>query len=190
MSTSVVKQRRGTVRASITRLSTKLKELEEKSDHISLDLAKGMKQKLESLDAEFRKYHYGLIDLIDEGDEETLLKEQEVLDNHDDEVATLATRIERFIISRSSSDDSNLRRINSRKLSRLEKSVSSILATIDSSSTPVDVCLLRQHEEQLRDLKVELRCISNSIVAMDLDDTDELSVLQAKLERERCLIVD
>ena len=56
------------MRASITRLSTKVKELERKPDPVSLSTADNLSHKLESLDSEFHKYHYNVIDLVDEGD--------------------------------------------------------------------------------------------------------------------------
>ena len=78
---------------SITRLSTHLKDLESKADQpATLDLARQMSQRLESLDSDFKLHHYTLID-----DAETMLKEQDILDGHDDEMATLSTRIERLI---------------------------------------------------------------------------------------------
>ena len=80
------------MRASITRITTKLKDLEDKTDHASTsDLAQGMARKVESLDTEFRKHHFELVDLVD--DEEALSREQEILDDHDDDVAELTTRI-------------------------------------------------------------------------------------------------
>lgn len=82
------------------------------------------------------------------------------------------------------SADSSKRKISSKKLSRLEKNIISIRDTIDSFDEPPDVCLLQQHEEQLRDLKSELGKVSSDLLAMDLDDTDELYRAQSKLENE------
>ena len=84
------------VRASITRLASRLDDLEGKTDQISTrDAAQRMSQKVKELDSEFKTYHYGLIDLVD--DDETLRKEQTVLDEHDDAISLLATRIEHLI---------------------------------------------------------------------------------------------
>ena len=160
MSTSSIRRRRGTVRASITRKATRLKELEGKTDSTSHDLAQGMVRKLESLDSEFHRHHFELLDLVPEGDEDAMAKEQEALDHHDDEVALLAACIKQFIVScssssssSSSSSDSNLCKLASRKLSRLEKSIIVIHDAINATPIPTDACLLRQYEEQLRDLK-------------------------------------
>ena len=83
------KKRRGVARASLTRLTNRLKDLEgESAEHKTLELAQRMSQKLSDLDSEFRTHHHALIDLID--DEDALAKEQEVLDTHDDLVAELS----------------------------------------------------------------------------------------------------
>ena len=105
------------MRASITRLTTKLKDLEGKTEQSStFDLAKGMAQKLELLDVEFHKHHYDLVDLIDDEDETALSQAQETLDDHDDDLATLKARVQQLIVICSSSTDSGQRKITSRKL--------------------------------------------------------------------------
>ena len=66
-------RRRGIVRASITRLATRLSEYEGKTDQPStLDHAHRMSQRLNDLDSEFKCHHYGVVDLID--DEEGVLR--------------------------------------------------------------------------------------------------------------------
>ena len=51
------------------------------------------------------------------------------------------------------------------------------------TSSP-DVCLLRQLEEQLSDIKAELSDVSKSLLTMDVDDSDALCVMQVKLTKE------
>ena len=86
-------KRRGVVRASVTRLRTRLNELERSTDESNrLDSAKQMLSKLESLDNDFKKQHFATVDLV-EG-EEALAAEQEVLDSHDDDVAQLSLRLQ------------------------------------------------------------------------------------------------
>ena len=71
--------------------------MESKADQpTTLDLARQMSQRLENLDSDFKLHHYPLIDLID--DTETILKEQDILDGHDDKMATLYTRIKRLVV--------------------------------------------------------------------------------------------
>ena len=89
---TTLRKRGGVVRASITQLYTRLRDLESKADQPSiLDLMRQMSQKLESLDSDFKFHHYPLIDLIN--NTESMLKEQDILDGHDDEMATLSTCI-------------------------------------------------------------------------------------------------
>ena len=54
-----------------------------------------MLDKLENLYSDFKRYHYALIELID--DEEILEEEQENLDKHDDEIAELDVSYKRLL---------------------------------------------------------------------------------------------
>ena len=142
-----------------------LKDLENKADQsTTLDLARQMSQGLESLDSDFKLHHYALINLID--DAETTLKEQDILDGHDDEMATLSTRIKQLIVVCDSSSKFGPRRLahHERNLSTVNKEIGSL------SGGPDDVCLLRQYEEQLRDLKVELGDICNVYLSLDVEE--------------------
>ena len=77
------RRRRGVAKASITPM---FNELESESDCPStFDMQ--MLVKLKEHDADFKKNHLMLIDLVD--DEETLTSEQAALDEHDDLVANL-----------------------------------------------------------------------------------------------------
>lgn len=143
-----VRKRRGTVLSSITRLVARLEKLESQKDlPTTFDLAQSMVKKLETLDAEFRMHHYQLVDLIDESDVDTLLKEQEVLDGHDDKVAELTIRIQQLVTITSSSADSSQRKAVTRRISRSLKSVSSIHDDTKALTGVPDICLLKQYEE-------------------------------------------
>ena len=174
---AIIKKQRGVVRASITHLATKLRDITDQPT--TSDLVQSMTQKVNTLDIEFQKYHFELIDVIN--DEATLSSEQETLDNHDDNVAALSTQMKHVMIA-CSSTDSNRRKINSKGLSRLESNISLICDAVNSLTEPLDVCLLQQYEEQLRDLKAELGKISSDLLAMDLDKSDELCQAQSRLE--------
>ena len=182
--TSTLRKRRGVVRASITRLTNRLKDLESDTDKpTALNLAQGMTRKLEALDLEFRTHHHALVDLIDE--EETLLTEQQTLDEHDDVIAELSARIQQLANACTPSSNPPLRKIASRGLSHLKKALSSVRTAIASSEEgSMDVCLLRQYEEELSDCKKQLADVRNSLMSLDLEESDELSTLQATLEGE------
>ena len=70
---SNLRKRRGTTKASITRLSTKLKRLESVVHEPStLELAQQLISNFKTLDARFKEQHFSIVDLIDEKDEATL----------------------------------------------------------------------------------------------------------------------
>ena len=168
---STLRKRRGVACASITRLTNRLKDLEKDADKpATLNLAQGMTRKLDALHSDFRTHHHALFDLID--DEETLRGEQTTLDEHDDFVDELAARIEQLINLCASSLDSSPRSIASQRLSHLQKTLSSISVAITSSDGAADPCLLRQYEEQLRDIKRELTDIRNSLLLLNLSEAD------------------
>ena len=181
---TTAKKRRGVSRASLTRLSNKVNELEAGSagdPANTLIAARQLLKKLESVDSEFKGLHLALIDLLDT--EEDLAKEQKVLDTHDEIVDELYARVNRLILSATASTEPEPRTVASKRLARLKKSIDSVSDEIAKLDTALaDVCLVRQREEQLRDLKHELSDISRSLVALDLDDKDELIVLQSTLD--------
>ena len=118
-------KRRGVVCASITRLSTRLKELERKTfDPTTLDLVHLMSRKLESLELEFKVHHHTLIDILD--DEEDLQMEQDLLDQHDEDISVLAARIQHLITNCSRSSNSTSCKVVFRKLIRLQINLSTM----------------------------------------------------------------
>lgn len=103
--------------------------------------------KLADLDSEFRSRHHSLVNLTD--DEESLAKEQDVLNTHDDLVAELTVRMKQVITTLSPSLSESSRKIASRKLTHLQKSLTMIVsATSDTPTTTHNTCLLRQYDEK------------------------------------------
>ena len=202
------KKRRGVARASLTRLTNRLKDLEgESAEHKTLELTQRMSQKLSDLDSEFRTHHHALIDLID--DEDALAEEQEVLDTHDDLVAELSVRVKQVIVASSPSTSESSCRISSRKLAHLQKSLTTITSIIrdtsttlsdtsiirdtsttlsdtsiirDTSTTLSDTCLLRQYEEMTNGINRYLVKTRDDLHRLELDEIDELFELQDRLE--------
>ena len=87
---STRRKRRGVVRASVTRLDSRVSELERKKKTSPGDLATAQcfLRKLDELDEEFKSYHLSIVDLIGE---ESIDTEQGILDDHDDKVASIFT---------------------------------------------------------------------------------------------------
>jgi len=93
-----LKKRRGAQRASVTRLGTRVTELEDIADQPgTTGHARQILTKLKSCDDEFKKWHFQIIDSIDEEDGVSLDNEQTVLDNFDDAVSDLTVRLEALI---------------------------------------------------------------------------------------------
>ena len=112
-----------------------------------------------------------------------LKNEQETLDNHDDEMAVLAVRVQQLITACASSSDVNPRKIVSRRFAHLQKSLSSVSDAIKAlPGESDDALVLRQHEEQLADFK-KLSDIWTSLLSVNLEDGDELSELQTSLDK-------
>ena len=90
MSLASSRRKRGVVRASITKLTSKLAELEgQAEDPSTLDHAQRM-----SLNAEFKVHHYSVVELADDAE---LEKEQTTLDQQDDIATELSIRVERLL---------------------------------------------------------------------------------------------
>ena len=120
-------------------------------------------QKLEQLDADFRKYHFAIVDLTD--DDEALDTEQEALNTHDD---TSHDHLRRLIAKSSASrtTESDTRRRLAKRLKHLEDNLTLLASQVDSTSAESDVCLVRQCENELNELKMELSVLARDIIDM------------------------
>jgi DNA repair exonuclease SbcCD ATPase subunit len=151
---------------------------------MTLDHAQRLIKKLESLDAEFRVHHYSVVDLVTA--EEELVGEQDTIDQHDDIVEELSVRIQKLvsICSNLSEDPSAPRSIHSRKLEHLDKDLSAINTAIDSLDPGTDhTCRLQLHQEQIADFRRKLADIRDGLLAMNLDNSDDLMQRHVILEK-------
>lgn len=179
-----LRKRRGVAKASITRIDTRLGTLEGDAEHPSTrDSARQMLAKLKEHDAEFRKLHLTVIDLTD--DEEALIAEQAVLDDHDDVVASLTVRILALVDSTRPASATTVsgRDLLLRRCDRLESRLGDTDSALASLSGE-DKCLLEQHHEQLLDFKKEMSEISNNLLSLTLEDTDSLPARVASLDKK------
>lgn len=175
------RKKRGVVRASITKLGSRVTELEAATSLPgTVDRARRLTTRLESLAEEFKLHHYSVIDLLD--GEEDLAREQEIFDEQDEDVSQLALRLEGVISTCPASDPSQCK-IATGRLKHLEKRLSSIFSSVTSFPADGDVCLLQQFEEQLSDFKTEFSDIHRGLISLDVDDTSELGGLLAHVEK-------
>ena len=77
---SNLRKQRGTIKASITKLHSRLKSLESRADEVStLDLANQVVPNLKkALDEQFKAQHFLSVDAINETDETSLTREQDI----------------------------------------------------------------------------------------------------------------
>ena len=179
---STLRKRRGVLRGSITRIDTRIQELEDNgAQPDTFDRAQQLITKLEALDRDFKKLHMQVVDHLDQ--EEELEKEQLVLDDHDDKVSNQLLRLQKLCDAVKSPVDSPTRNLLSRKLSHLEK----LLATAHTAITGIpdedgDRTLILQYEEHLKTYKSELATIYQEIIEADIPEDDALCRLHSSLE--------
>ena len=180
-----IRKRRGVIRASNTKLANCLRDLNSRVHESStLSLAQKMKQRLESLDSDFKVQHFALIDTIHPDDEETLSKEQEVLDGHDDDITTLSVRVKQLVNTCSSASDSGARKIASRSLTDLNKRLAAAkTAATTLSGKPEETHLLHQYQEQLTDFKGNNSAVSDTMFCL-LAESEELQATIATADKE------
>ena len=99
-----------------------------------------MSQILDTLDVDFKKHHYAVIDRIDEADVETLGREQDALDQHDDGISNLAMRIEQVIAICSFTSGLGARKIASRRLSYLKNNLSAVSTAVQQNQQNSTCC--------------------------------------------------
>ena len=83
---------RGTVHRMITRLEVQVSKLEEKAEITSSDSVRiqAHTEKFISLDSGFKTHHFHVVRLVDE---ETLKREQAILDEHEDRMSEIIDRL-------------------------------------------------------------------------------------------------
>ena len=180
---SNLRKRRGVVKASMTRLDTRMRTLEEATDQPNTkNSAKQMLSRLNEASAEFKQIHLSLIDLID--DEEALGTEQSTLDDHEDFVASLAVRLQALIaLGDVPTTKISEHKVLSRRLKRLQDCLSTANEAITAlTGEGADVCRLKQRDEQLQDYKRDLADMNIKLLSLDLDESDDLLKQHTHLE--------
>ncbi len=137
------KKKRGTTRASITRIHTRLRELPICPRHAQRLIAK-----LQTLSEEYKVHHFAVIDFID--DEEELATQQSKLDNLDDDVAQITARLEELAARRPPGVD-KVDKVTFKRLRYLERAFTGVSDNLSSLDTGDNTCLLQQHQEHLQE---------------------------------------
>ena len=182
---SNLRKRRGTTKASITRLSTKLKRLEsEVHEPSTLELAQQIISDLNSHGARFKEQHFAIVDLVDEKDEATLAKEQDVLDGHDEYLSSLLLQAQQLIKKCTSASETGSRKVISRNLIDLKERMDEMEAAFTTlSGKPEETHLYHHYQEQLQDFKTELGSARQNVLSMSADDAGDLMTTISMLDK-------
>ncbi len=116
---SNMRKRRGVIRSSLTKLITKVRDLEDSESPLKRDRAL---IKLDSLEGEFRTLHFQFLD-----------DEEELLDQTEEDIATMRLQLSQIIKSTTTTDpDERELRITTRKLAHLERTLRSIEESVSA----------------------------------------------------------
>lgn len=174
-----LKRRRGTVKASITKLTTKVAELEARdSDPSVIGHAQQLLKRLETFDANFKTHQLAIIDIQDEGQ---LGTEQETLDKHDDDVTELSVRLQALSVPQVQTPAATgtpllpNRTVIERRLAQLQARLAAINGDVRRlTGDPSEVHMVYLYQEQLSDLKRELSDLRNEALVIADDTSDPL----------------
>jgi len=159
------RKRKSVVRASLTKLETKLVELEANTGSpILLVTASALVEKLKTLRLEYRNNQLLIIDNTES--EAALGKEQQTLSNHDDQTSSLHIRFQPLIILATPTLESNAVKVASKQITLLQKKLNDISASLDDidSSHKDSTCELEKYRYQLVELKAELNKLKDSLL--------------------------
>ena len=141
--------------------------------------------KLNGLDTDFKVIHLQIVYLVSK--DEDLVAEQDILDNHDNKVASLSFSFQQLCGSSPTPPVTPTEKnLLTKKLRYLEKSIgttaTNLMGLPDDSD---DAALFLQHEAQLADYKSQLSVIHEELLAADhiLED-DPLFKLHDDLEKQ------
>ncbi len=137
------------------------------------NLAYQMLRKLADLDKEYQAQHYLLIESLDEGDE-SLAKEQETLDDHDEDVAMLVAIIEQLIEKCSQTSSTAPSKTATRKLALMQESITTTQEAIDNLPENPSLPVLQQYQEKLDDFKIEMSALRDILLSISLPEDCEL----------------
>ena len=178
------KKRRSVVKASLTKLSTKLTELEaDTTNPTLLEAAKNLADKLKSLQQDFKNHQLSIIDRTEE--EEALAEEQLALDTGEDQVSELSIRIQRLITLATGSKSQDAVRVANKQLALLQTKLESIdTAAQDIDGAEEDVtCTLEEYRDQVTEVKTELATLKTSLLTSDATTSDPIMQDHSRVEK-------
>ncbi len=181
---SALKRRRGTVKANITRLATKVAELKDKEPIPTIVThAQQLSKRLDNLDSDYKTRQFAVLNVVE--DEDQLTMEQETLDQHDDDVADLSLRLMDLARSTALTPSLSSTTVDAHLLPNhgtLERRSTQFQAKLISMNEKIDdvnddgceVHLISLYQEHLADLKRELSELRNEILTVTVLKTIQI----------------
>jgi sugar-specific transcriptional regulator TrmB len=128
---SGLRKKRSHVKGLITKQGGRIAEVERKEPGQERNRAvEELQEKLKSLADEFSKVHYEVLDCIDEKDESSLEREQEVYNTCDDQITLCLSRLKNIPCDHTSAENKVVRTTNT-KLRMLKGKLEAIFSSID-----------------------------------------------------------
>lgn len=177
------KKRRGIVKASLTKLRTKLTDLEGDTTIPTLmESARNLADKLDTLQQDFKTHQLTIMDRTNE--EDALADEQQVLDK-DDQVSELSVHIQRLITLATKSKSPDIARVANRQLTLLQAKLESIDTAIhDLDNAEEDIAyILEGYRDQVTEIKAELTALESSLLNSEVPTDDPVMQNQAQVDK-------
>ena len=172
-------KKRGVVKASLTKLRTKLTDLEGDTTIPTLmESARNLADK-----QDFKTHQLAIMDRTNE--EDALADEQQVLDDNDDQVSELSVFIQRLITLATKSKSPDIARVANRQLTLLQAKLESTDTAIhDLDDTEEDIaCILERYGDQVTEIKAKLTALESSLLNSDIPTDDPVMQNQAQLDK-------
>ena len=170
-------KKRGIIRRFLTYFNKRLAEAEALTDKAEAHgNVQHLSTRLEALASKFKGIHYELVSLIPDEDTETMGAEQNTLDEHNAKLDGYLVHLQRLLdATKPAAIESDKRSPLRNKLLYLDEAVQTIADTFGSLSPEADdLALIQQCQEELLDLKIEMKSCLESLTRLGVGDEDEL----------------
>ena len=172
------KKRRGVVRASLTKLRTKLMDLEgDTTIPTHMESARNLADKLETLRQDFKTHQLAIMDRTNEVDA--------LADDNDKQVSELSVCIQCLITLATKSKSLDVARVANRQLTLLQAKLESINTAVhDLDHTEEDIiCILEGYRDQVTEGKADLTALESSLLNSDVPTDDPVMRNQARVDK-------
>ena len=184
------RKRRAVVRGSITKLDTKLTELESHPSSPNIvENTRNLADRLKSLKQEFKNHQLAIIDRTDTDDE--LAEEQQELDQQEDIFSALNIRIQHLLSHATSSRISDSVRVAGRQLALLQTDLQSICDTVTGLDDKEDgiECILEEYRDRAGEIKAELAKLRTSLLSSETEDAVMTDLTRVEKLSFDCLLI-